>query len=433
MNLSRYLRLAKEGSWIVIGQVATVLGSLVLVRVLTEHLDPSQYGEVALGLTVAALINQVVMGGVSSGIGRFYSIAAERQDLPGYLESSRRLMTYATLAALAIGLTLLAGLWFLGYARWIGLAAAALMYAVLSGYNSTFSGVQNAARQRSIVAFHGGLEAWLKILSVLGVLLWLGKSSAAVVIGYGLSSFLITCSQFLFLRRLIPSETAAQGSGIQWARQIWAYSFPFSTWGIFTWAQQNSDRWALQTLATTQEVGLWAVLFQLGFTPLAMATEMAMVFLGPILYQRSGDGSDASRNANVHRIAWRITFSCLILVLIAFLFALGLHEWIFRLLVAVEYRRVSYLLPWVVLAGGLFAAGQVLALKMMSDMRPAAMTRAKIVTAILGVFLNFCGASVAGLSGVAVAVVAFSAVYFLWMLLLSLRLSAVTKGLPPSS
>ena len=170
--------------------------------------------------------------------------------------------------------------------------------------------------------------------------------------------------------------------------RIWAYSWPFSTWGIFTWAQQSSDRWALEAFASTQEVGLYAVLFQLGYTPIAMATAMAVSFIGPILYQRSGDATSGSRNANVHQLAWRITLSCLALTLLAFSLAMGLHQWVFRFVVAAEFRSVSYLLPWVVLAGGLFASAQMLALKLMSEMRSVAMLRVKIVTAVLGIVFN---------------------------------------------
>jgi O-antigen/teichoic acid export membrane protein len=200
------------------------------------------------------------------------------------------------------------------------------------------------------------------------------------------------------------------------------YSWPFSAWGIFTWLQQSSDRWALEIFTSTQEVGFYAVLFQLGYTPIALATGLAITFLGPILYQRSGDASDHSRNANVHRLIWRITIFCLLITLMGFLFALGLHTLIFRLLVAVEYRAVSYLLPWVVLAGGIFAAGQMLSLKLMSEMKPATMIRAKIITALLGVLLNIYGASVGGLQGIVVALVAFSAIYLSWMVWLAYRI-----------
>lgn len=415
LQSSRFQRLAKEGSWIVAGQIAAVLGALVLVRVLTEYLEPAQYGQLALGLTVAGLVNQVVMGGVTAGIGRFYSIAAEKNDLPGYLHASHRLMGYATAVVVAIALVLMAGLLWLGYFQWMGLAAAALVFSVISGFNSSLNGIQNAARQRAIVAFHGGLDAWLKILLAVGVMHWLGSSSTVVVLGYALSSLLVTGSQLLFLRRLIRLQGETPQASANWGRQIWAYSWPFSTWGVFTWAQQVSDRWALQAFASTQEVGLYAVVFQLGYVPIGLATGMAMTFLGPILYQRSGSAADHTRNTSVHRIAWRITFVSLFVTALAFVLTFLLHEWIFHLLVAAKYHAVSYLLPWMVLGGGIFAAGQMLALKLMSEMKPAAMTTAKIVTAILGVGLNIYGASQFGLPGVVAALVAFSGIYFFWM------------------
>jgi O-antigen/teichoic acid export membrane protein len=423
-----YYRIAKEGSWIVIGEIAAVLGALAMVRLLTEYLEPAQYGRLALGLTVAGMVNQAVMGGVTAGIGRFYSIAAEKQCLDGYWRASRRMMTYATAVAITIGLLLMAGLLWSGNRQWLGLAGAALVLSILSAYNNALSGIQNAARQRAVVAFTGGMDAWLKILFALAAICWLGNSGTAVLIGYALSSLLITGSQFFFLGRIVPVRTDAKADVTEWTRRMWSYSWPFSAWGIFTWLQQSSDRWALEAFATTREVGMYAVLFQLGYIPISLATGLMMSFLGPILYQRSGDATDRARNANVHRLSGQVTLLIVLLTITGVLLALLLHKWIFRLLVASEYRSVSALLPWVVLAGGLFAAGQMMALKLMSDMKSAAMTTAKIITASLGVLLNIYCASVAGLPGIVGALVGFSSLYFLWMAFLTLRPSAATSG-----
>lgn len=419
----RHFILAKEGSWIVIGQVVTVSGSLVLVRVLTEYLDPSQYGQLTLGLTVAGLVNQVVMGGVVNGIGRFYSIAAQNQDLQSYLSASWHLLMYATVAVAFIGFVFFSGLLWLGYSKWMGLAAAALVLSVFSGYNSALSGIQNAARQRVIVAFHGGLDAWLKILLAVNVMLWMGFSCAAVVLGYICSSLVVTASQLFFLRRTIPLQQTHTPAPQAWIHRMWAYSWPFFTWGFFTWMQQVSDRWALQTFASTAEVGQYAVLFQLGYAPVALGTGMAMSFLGPILYQRSGDATDNVRNKNVDRLGWRMTRLTLMVALLCFAITFAIHEWFFRLLVAPEYRESSYLLPWVVLAGGIFSAGQMLALKLISDMQSVAMSVTKIVTALIGILLNVIGASVAGMHGVVGALVGFSCIYFFGMAMLARRLS----------
>lgn len=420
---TRYQRLIKEGFWIFAGQLTAVVGSLALVKVLTSYLSPDQYGQLALGLTVAGLVSQVVMGGITAGIGRFYSIAAENHDLTGYFLASCRIMGYATIAVIVIGIILGAGLIILGYFQWLSLEVAIIVFSVLSGYNTSLSSIQNAARQRSIVAIHIGLEAWLKILLVMSLVLWLGKSSTVVAIGFACSALLVTTSQFFFLTRTIPKiKIKIKKEQYQkWFSQIWDYSLPFTTWGGFTWLLQVSDRWALQAFGTTSDVGQYAVLFQLGFTPITLITGMVISFMAPILYKRSGDANDHTRNANVHQIAWQMTYLSLIATLIGFAITFFLHEWLFYLFVASKYWAISYLLPWVVLAGGVFAAGQMMALKLMSEMKPSAMQTAKIFSALIGTILNIVGAAIAGIQGVVVALLVFSSIYIVWMAMLAKR------------
>ena len=419
----RYYRLTKEGSWIVLGQITSVFGMLVLVRMLTEYLDPIQYGQLALGLTVAGLVNQVVMGGITNGIVRFYSIASEKHDLQGYLRDSWRLLGFATLAVGAIGLLLMFVLFSLGYSRWVGLVVAVLFFSVVSAFNSSLSGIQNAARQRAIMAIHGGFDVWLKILLAIGVMLWLGKSSTAVVIGYTVSSMLITVSQFFFLRHTINSHHVPCTSNQSWMSQIWAYSWPFSIFGIFTGMHLISDRWALEAFTSTAEVGKYALLFQLGYAPISMVMGMVMTFLGPILFQLSGDATDQARISNVHRLIWQISRVGIMVIIIGFVVTFTLHERIFHLLVAAQYQDTSYLLPWVLLAGGFFAMGQILSLKLMSEMKLAKLTTAKIITALLGLGLNFYGAFSAGLLGVVIALVVFSIIYLVWIIYLASNIS----------
>lgn len=412
---SRFKRLALEGGWIVLGQIAAVAGALVLVRVLTEYLAPAQYGQLALGLTLAGLVNQVVMGGITAGIGRYYAIASEKQALGSYLLASSKLLCQATVIVIVIGVFLITGLLYAASLQWAVIATAALVLSILTGYNVALSSLQNAARQRAVVAFHSGLDAWLKIGLAAGAMVLLGTSSAVVIMGYACSSLIITASQLFFLRRTLPYRQDHPTDLRDWTLKIWTYSLPFSIWGVFTWVQQVSDRWALQSFASAGDVGQYAVLYQLGFTPIAMLTGLAMSFLGPILYQRSGDATDPARNANVHQLAWRMTRGCLLITLLAFLASLLGHGWLFGLLVAAEFRTYSSMLPWMVLAGGTFAAGQMLALKLMSDMQSTAMINAKIGTALLGLLLNVAGANLAGVQGVVAAQVIFATIYFIWM------------------
>jgi O-antigen/teichoic acid export membrane protein len=422
LHRDRIRRVTREASWIVAGQFISLAGILVSIRLLTEYLAPEEYGELALGITLAGLVNQVLMGGTAAGIGRFYSIAVDKKDLSGYLHAARQILFYSTLVVMAIGVVLITSLHWLRKEKWVGLVIAALAFSILSGYNASLNSIQNAARQRAIVALHAGTDSWLKILLAAILMLWLGETSTAVIVGYACSSFLVTVSQLFFLRRTIKLPLLPAENVDQWVSRISVYSLPLYTFGLFTWMQRASDRWALQVFVTPSEVGLYAVLFQLGFAPIALLTGMAISLLGPILYQIAGDGTDQIRNRNVHQLSWRTTKLFLIITLLGFLAAFALHEQLFFLLVAKEYRSMSYLFPWFVLAGGIFSAGQMLALKLMSEMKSSALIKSKVVTALVGALLNGIGAAFAGVQGVTGALVVFSCVYLFWMMALASRL-----------
>ncbi len=415
----RFQRLGREFFWIALGQAAAILGALVGVRLLTELLDPAAYGELVLGMTLATLVNQTVLGPLGNGVTRFYAPAVEQGDLGGYLNAVRRLVLSATGIIGLLILFSVAGLLIAGRMEWIAIATAALIFAILSGYNSILSGVQNAARQRSIVALHQGMESWARFLVAAALIVLLGATSTVAMVGYAMAVILVLGSQYVYFRKIVPGHITGADKEKNWQEQIWKYSWPISIFGMFTWVQLASDRWALELFATTQEVGLYAVLFQLGYYPMSMATGIAMQFFAPIFYQRAGDASDSRRNANVNSLSWRLTGLALGVTGAVFLLALLFHAQIFQIFVAAEYVSVSHLLPWVMLAGGVFAAGQTIALNLMSQMKTHTMMAAKIITALLGVAFNLAGAYWYGTTGIVIAGILFSVSYFIWMTVLS--------------
>ena len=52
-----------------------------------------------------------------------------------------------------------------------------------------------------------------------------------------------------FFRKIVPENLVTGKREESWRQQIWKYSWPFTAWGVFSWAQQVSDRWALQVCA----------------------------------------------------------------------------------------------------------------------------------------------------------------------------------------
>lgn len=407
---TRSHRLIKEGAWIVLGQFMMVLGSLLSVRLLTEVLSPDAYGELALGMTVATLINQIILGPLSGGITRFYAPAAEHNDLSAFLNAAKKLVFNATGMILLLILISIISLILLARPQWIAITISALIFAILSGYCVIFSGIQTAARQRATVALHQGLEPLLRTIIAVGLLTWLGATSAIAMIGYAFASLLILTSQVFLFRKAIhiaPSNNTKKN----WHEEIWKFSWPIGTFGVFTWLQLASDRWALQAFSTTSEVGNYAVLYQLGYYPISLITGMLMQFIVPILYQRAGDTSDVSRNRNATKLCWQLFWVTLAITGLAFLITINTHSLIFQIFVAKEYSTVSYLLPWMILSGGMFAAGQAIASDLLTKLKTRELIPTKIVTSTLGVTFNILGAHYFGISGVVYASMLFSIVY----------------------
>jgi len=416
---ARFRRLGREFLWIGSGQAVATVGMLVGVRLITGVLSPEVYGQLALGMTLGTLVNQVILGPLAGAALRFFSPARDAGELASFLAALRRMLGRATLMVVLLGVVVPAVLLLFGQSQLLWLAFAALAFALISGLNSTLNGLQNAARQRAIVAWHNALSSWGRFLMAFAMVLWLGASSAVAALGYTLATLVVLASQLWFFRRTIrPSEIAAEADdeGIrQWNRRMLNYAWPFATFGVFTFAQMASDRWALQIFATTREVGLYTVLCQLGYYPITILATLLVQLVSPIFFQRAGDGSDVCRVQQVHRVNRRLTFAVLLLTGLAVLLALAVHGLVFRWLVAPEYRPVSWLLPWMVLAGGLFATGQFASLSLMSGNRSANLIGPKVVTAVVGVGMNLIGARLYGAQGVVAASILFSAFYCLWI------------------
>lgn len=420
IRTKRFRRLFKEGSWILLGQAMMVLGTLASVRMFTEFLTPAAYGELALGMTIATLVNQIILGPLGGGITRFYAPAVEQGDLASYLNAARKLVFYASEIILLIAILVAVGLIVMGHSKWIGIALLAFLFSAHSGFNAILSGIQSAARQRAIVALHQGVDPWLRLLVSIVFLLWLGATSSVVMLGYAIATLLVLSSQIYFFRKITPSNVFNVNNR-KWQIEIWKFSWPFGFWGVFTCLQLASDRWALQVFSSTKDVGSYAVLYQLGYYPILLLMGMAMQFLVPILYQRAGDASDGQRNADANRLGWQLTWLSLGLTGVVFLVATLLHPLIFRILVAKEYGIYSFLFPWMIFAGGVFASGQTLASNLQAQMKIREMIGVKIVTALLGTILNFVGAYWYGMEGVVCASVLFSMLYFTWLVVLVIK------------
>ncbi len=423
---SRVLRLSGEAFWVFWGQALSIIGSLIAVRILTEIMTTQSYGELALGMTAMTLLQLTVFAGTGNAAMRFFAPAIESRKFHSYLSAVWRALLRRIYAALIVVLIILGILWFTLGTIWLNLAGAAFALAMVSTATSILDGLQNAARHRKIVAWHQGIGQWLRVLAAWFLLNMLGNSSSVAMWGYAIASLLMLLSQMFFFklrfRSFLSNSLKIEAADVrQWYDQMNKYGIPFSLWGIPYWIQIASERWALQKFAATSDVGIYVVLYQLGYYPISMLTGIVVQIITPIIFARIGDATDNTRVARGQHLIFKILFVSVMLTLILTAVTYFLHEWLFSILVASEFRSMSFLLPIMVLSGGMFASGQIISIQLMSGTESKILLAPKISTSVIATLMNFGGAYWLGVRGVIWAGFIFSLIYLFWLLLLVKR------------
>ena len=424
----RVTRIAPEAFFVILGQMIAAAGSIFQIRVITGLLHPSSYGELALALTGAVLAQQLILGPIGTASERYFAPSVESGELGVYIRAVGALFAGGTLALAAISAGLGLALWAAGWRSWLGILAPAFAYAWISSANSILDGVQNAARQRKIVAGHQGTGAWLRLGMVVLLARHMRVGCSGILLCFSLSYLLLMCSQLFFLartlRRLGYRPPAGDTSFRPMLQSMFRYAWPFSSWGIFTWLQASSDRWSLGAFAGLYQLGLYQSLYQIGYYPISMLTQFLLQVCTPIVFQRAGSGTDARRRQVAERLNNTLTWVVLVATGIATaLSMLGGHR-LLALVLAPGYRAQSSLISVFIFASGCFAAGQIKSLNLMTSFSTQRLIAPKVITAIAGTALIVAGAFWLGSKGVAAAQVAFSGFYFIWIFRLDRKISA---------
>lgn len=409
------------------GQIATVTGAIVGTRFLTGLLAPAAYGDLALALTVVALLSLVGSGPIGNAVGRFYAVAHERGTLRCFFRATAMLYGQYHLGACCLALF---GLLIYRGERapvaWTSMGLAAIALSLVNGANGLLDAMQNAARQRLVVAWHQAAGQWLRLGGAILFIRWAGATATSVLCGYVGASLFVLWSQFLFFNFRLMSSAAAEPNPQKeptrlMTTEMRSYANPFVAFAAIAWLQQASDRWSLALFGSRMDVGLYQTLNQVGYSPLMQLSGLISLVVAPILFFQAGEGTDIGRvhgaRGRVRQLSWLMFVGTLVFSGLLWLFGKPL----FALVVAPGYRSAARYLPLAALAGGLFATGQMLATDALVQMNSKALIAPKIGCALLAAVLNYAGARSFGLPGVVWAGVVASSAYAIWMVFLTRR------------
>jgi O-antigen/teichoic acid export membrane protein len=418
-SLRRVVRLGKEAVWAGTGQALMVFSAVIAVPLLTSVLTPTEYGELALAMSGFSLVQQLAFAPVSSAALRYFSSSSEANRLPPYLAAIVRLLGRSSRRVIAPTIVAACVLLFAGQADLMFLLVGTATYAVVAGINSSLESIQIGARHRAAAAMHQGLGHLSRVLLAWTAARILGGSATMTRAGYAVATIVLFGSEWRYVRRIAGRDTATtvnRESTANLEDRLHDYGRPFVLWSAFTWMWTAADRWSLQLFAGAESVGLYAVLYQIGYGPLIMATALLEQLIAPVLFGHAGDASDRRRLAAANQICNR-----LVVVGLAGTASLGvaaylLHGELFAV-VAPGYASISALLPLLVISAGLFSCGQLTALRALIAGRSDLLVKPKIVSAIVGITVSIAAAAIGGIPAVAAGGIISSALYLILTLL----------------
>jgi O-antigen/teichoic acid export membrane protein len=397
--------------WVITGKVINIIGALALIKLLTTMLSTAEYGMLALALTGFGLVTQLLMGPIGQAIGRFYSHSIYEGGGKEFSYVALKLLRKIAIIVVIACLALILFLNLINQQDLILLIIYICIYSYIFGVSDILNGLHNLARNRKTWVATTSVESLLKILIAFLLLENLGQTPEVVLTALILSSLFTLAYQAFNIKKLSKYNFEKEGSFTSWKSEISSLAVKAALWGPVVWLQQSSDRWSLQYFSGSHEVGLYAVLYQVSYAPMILVGGAIATLITPYLYDRS------------HTLSSRYKFMFLTILVFTLFSALVAEFFLVGMLlpslVSREYLVIAEYVPLMILAGGLWASGDILIINLLGQMKSGAVLYIKVLSSIFGILINILGAKYYDVIGVVYAQIMYCGIYagfsYLWI------------------
>ncbi len=312
------------------------------VRVLTEFMSPSEFGNLSLWLGASALILMMTSSPSIEALTKFY---------PEYfrLNQGRAAVAAVRLQVLKIGfyaLPLLAiTLWLILKPVELSplLLILILCLAILEYLRAERWAILKSMRKQKELAVWGMLDALFR-LSLATLLLTISLVSVELVLfSYILATALI-CAYY-WLKSTDKGKYKLIGSLPEDKKRIWQYTLPLIPLGLFGWLSGMADRYIIAGFLDVSDLGIYVAIYGLASRPVLMFGGIVSTTFRPA-YQNLVLDDDLQRQAQVLKHWYGI-------LIVGSIFGLALSilcsELIVKIFLGKSYWIGSHLIPILVL------------------------------------------------------------------------------------
>jgi len=260
------------------------------------------------------------------------------------------------------------------------------------------------AKNRKEFALSIIVEQLIKLCAIYVLSIYMNLNPQTTIIGYMVATAVALVYHKLTIAKLSENseDKRATNNKRNWDRRIYQVAGPAAVWGVGVWMQQASDKWALQLFEKKESVALYSALYQISYAPILMALGLVMTLFMPVIF--------AERNyKKVLAKLIMLNFSICLISIVAMNYA---GEIVVLKLLGPNYESVSRYIPYMLLAAGLYQAGDIASQALMRKFKPNQIMKVKLVTSMLCAMQHMVAANYYGTTGVVVSLLIFGIIYF---------------------
>jgi O-antigen/teichoic acid export membrane protein len=412
-----------ELAWLVFGQFVTLLLSFVSIKYITS-IGTKNYGIFVLLTSITSICYAVYFNPYEQGYVRFlFENSASRSQRKLFLRKFLKgILKGAGIAfILFTGIVVLARLFF-QEAEYFSLAA--IIVIILPIANQPITGMLNALRLRKTIAILQIAEKALQVIIFI-VLVSIAKLTLTRVFWAISAAFSVLLIARLFVIRRYCVDSESEPEKIQGKiqdvlppnldSQIFAFMLPFIIWGIFGGLQANGERWIVESLLPTSDVGRYGLAFSLISSTAVVSYNILSQFFLPIIYETFSskhEGRKAYGGRLIVVFRWII-----VLVFFGFACLFGLiGDTVIGLVSTKDFAVGGMFLFMLTMGIGFFYIAQVETTIGLSLCKTNIYLVPKIAASLSSILLYFVGCFFGGLKGTAIAVVFVNLGYLIWII-----------------
>ena len=415
-----------EMSWVFIGQLTTVVLSFVIVKILS-NMGAAQYGIYTLVITVTAFFGLLFYGPVLQGFLRFYYHYLEKSLSNIFVKLIYRVLLISgiMLFILAVVFYLFSPLFNFPLSSFFFLITG--IYVVTFKVDEFFNSVLNLVRKRKENSIIQGIEkaaiiVYLVLLKQFDLL-----ELKNVFIALVFNTILFAFIKIKFFERFLPEEPAhdkafIKGAHKEMGTKLFRYVLPFLIWGLSGWLQLNGEKWIINGLLSTADVGIYAIMLAIVNALVIIPNNIISEFATPIIFKQYSDLNNAE---NVRMGFHYIRINMLVIFVISVFSTLVTYFFGKELISLVSNKSYTvywYLLPLLCFGTGMFFTGQAHTVLGMALNLPNKYLAPKILIGVVSVLLNIFLIKNLGINGVAYTVLIAGIIYLIHVAFINKRI-----------